>query len=79
MDDWTIEIVKELKKKPLKKDSYDLEVKIIKVGETNGQSHCCHRKPFKLIAFVHKDNRRRRITKFIAVCKTHFNLLSNGF
>ena len=75
---WTVEIAKELEKKPLKKDSYDLGVRITnlaKVDRKKRTSHCCCREPFKLLIFTHRDSGRRRVTRFVAICKTHFKLL----
>lgn len=72
--DCLAELVKDFKKKPLKKDSYDLEVRILKAGKTKPgtTSSCCNRKPAMLIAFIYKNKFRQRITKFLPFCRTHF-------
>lgn len=74
MKDLTTELLKDLKKKPLKKASYDLEVKILKAGKCKPgtESSCCSRKPAMLIAFIHKNKFRQRVTKFLPFCRTHF-------
>ena len=72
---WTVEIAKDWKRKPLKKDSYDLQVRVIKAKKTDGESNCCHRKAFRIIAFIHRDSGRRRITRFFGLCRTHYELL----
>lgn len=71
---WTAELLKDLKRKPLKKDSYDLEVKVFKAGKCmpGTESACCERKPAMFIAFIHKNKFRQRVTKFLPFCRTHF-------
>jgi len=78
------EIIKQIEKdlkKPKKnlKGLHRLSVVYIKPQTKswkNMSSCCCGRKIFKLIAFIFYDERGLKHTRFYAVCKTHFNLLS---
>ena len=70
---WSAASPLEVKRRDYK--SHDLKVSILSAGKVEGGSSCCQRKPSKLIAFTHRDDKKRRVTRFIGICKTHFDLL----